>query len=194
MDTLQWLLLPGILAILLILLDGYRRTRRAPPEDDARPEPAASADDAAPLDAPLAASRAAAPPRPAKHSAPLPASAEACRREPATTIADTGHAGSYIGPGVRIHGCIHAEQPLTVAGRVEGEIRLPRHGVAVLAPGEAGPLITAHRLVADGRLNGEIHIGESAVFHEHARFTGRLVAARLRCVKGATLSGQFSIG
>ncbi len=91
-------------------------------------------------------------------------------------------------------GHVEAAQSLTVAGRVEGEITLHNHALSILASGEAGPVVKARQLVVDGRLDGAVHITDSAIFQAAGRFDGDLTAGRLRCVKGATLSGQFSIG
>ncbi|REC94058.1 bactofilin family protein [Kushneria indalinina] len=192
MNTLGWLLIVGIAAILLILYDGQRRARRARLRDH-RIDVATAEPLARPLPSPVV-DRAEDRIEPAP-SLPSHAGTDAAqqnRHGPAGN--ETVHSGSFIGPSIHVIGHVEAAQPLTVAGRVEGEITLRDHGLAILGSGEAGPNVQVCHLVVDGRLSGAVHTTQSATFYANARFEGKLKAGRLRCVEGATLSGQFSIG
>ncbi|OHV10459.1 bactofilin family protein [Kushneria phosphatilytica] len=190
MDTMGWLLIPGIVAILLILYDGQRRVRKVQLRE--KECAGAPSEVLTPSSSPAVINRV--------EDAPIPASrpssdAAAWHQQRHGPVFDGPlHTGSFIGPSMHVAGHIEATQPLTVAGRIEGEITLHDHGVAILAGGEAGPIVRARQLVVDGRLNGAVQTTDSAIFHAAAHFEGELRAGRLRCVEGATLSGQFSIG
>ncbi|WP_456268179.1 polymer-forming cytoskeletal protein [Kushneria sp. AK178] len=198
MNTMGWLLILGIAAIVLILYDGQRRARKARGSDNETT--VATAAPLAPSSSLLPAQRVEESseervevvPGPSQVSpagtAPLPQDRHGPDRD------ETVPAGSFIGPSIHVVGRVEAAQPLTVAGRVEGEITLRDHGLAILGSGEAGPSVTVCRLVVDGRLSGAVHTAQGATFHAGARFEGDLKARQLRCVAGATLSGQFSIG
>ena len=198
MDTLGWLLILGMAAILLILYDGQRRGRKARLESHriavTSAEPSAHLSSSSAIESPMPSTdRAKTVPAPSLPSPPSgPASLQQNRQSPA--LDETVHTGSFIGPSIHVMGHVEAAQPLTVAGRVEGEITLHNHALSILASGEAGPVVRAHQLEVDGRLDGAVHITDSAIFQAAGRFDGKLTAERLRCVKGATLSGQFSIG
>lgn len=97
-----------------------------------------------------------------------------------------------IGSTVTITGRLSGSQPVVVAGRLDGEIRL----TAPLTV-EAGATVTADvaatRVIVRGTLTGNVEASESLSLDANARVEGDVRTPRLSIAEGASIRGSIDM-
>ncbi|WP_136067608.1 bactofilin family protein [Modicisalibacter radicis] len=173
----------GVVALIVILLDGRRRIgKRAP-----APRPRA---------AHTAETRAVTPREPSESPArtgdrapvPLPAAPVA-----AITHELSARPESRIGPSLRIEGKVHSREALVIHGAVEGSVTADKHSVTVSASGRVSQCIEARVISVAGSVTGSLVAGDQALLLSSARVEGRIDAKRLKCEAGAWLKAACSV-
>ncbi len=100
---------------------------------------------------------------------------------------------TYLGPLVKIHGELNAEEDLTVDGRVEGRITAARTlHVGPKASVEAE--IAAQVVVIAGRVTGDVGASERVELLASGHLEGNIRAPRIVIAEGATFKGSVEMG
>ena len=82
-----------------------------------------------------------------------------------------------IGRTILIKGEIRSGEHLIIEGRVEGQVAVPDHGVAVGRHGVVGPEVFARTITVRGTATGNLTAIETLEILETGNVEGRLVAA-----------------
>jgi cytoskeletal protein CcmA (bactofilin family) len=94
-----------------------------------------------------------------------------------------------IGKGIIINGTIHAEEPVTIAGTVHGDVLASDHDVTVEAGARVEGAVTARRITVRGRSSGRLIAREIVRVHHSAAVKADVRAPRLALEEGATFNG-----
>src|SRR5262245_7981477 len=100
---------------------------------------------------------------------------------------------AYIGPSISIRGEIHAQEPLTIAGRVNGVIDVSGHPLTVIEGAHIDAEVTAHTIVIGGTVEGTLTAEERIVVQQSATLAGDVIAPALSVHDGASVQGRFDI-
>src|SRR5262249_9297204 len=101
---------------------------------------------------------------------------------------------AQIGPSIHIKGEVSAQEPLTIAGHVDGTIDLKGHPLTVTDPARVKADITAHTIVIGGNVHGKLSAEGRIVISKTANFSGNLSAPAVSVDDGAQLQGRCEIG
>jgi cytoskeletal protein CcmA (bactofilin family) len=99
---------------------------------------------------------------------------------------------AVLGPTLRFKGELSAEEDFVLQGSVEGSIDNPQC-VTVGTDGSMVGDIKARVITVDGKVEGDLHGGESVVVHQTGRVTGNIFAPRVGIVEGAYFSGRIEM-
>jgi cytoskeletal protein CcmA (bactofilin family) len=97
---------------------------------------------------------------------------------------------AHIGPSIRIKGDITAQEPLTIAGQVDGTIEVTGHALTVTPDGRVHATVTAESVVVAGTVTGHLHAGSRIVVRETATVEGDLTAPAISLADGAQVHGR----
>jgi cytoskeletal protein CcmA (bactofilin family) len=100
---------------------------------------------------------------------------------------------AQIGPSIRIHGDITAQEPLTIAGHVTGKIDVSGYRLVVTEAAHVTADIIAHTLVIGGAVTGKLRAEEGVVVHQTATVAGEMTAPLVSVSDGAKLQAKFEI-
>ncbi|GGX82442.1 hypothetical protein GCM10007160_07290 [Litchfieldella qijiaojingensis] len=184
MEQGGWLMLLGVVAILIIVLDGkWRVAKRAK-----RPlhEPLGLQQ---PVESPAndrAFSGGVSKPHHSTHFFPY------TPQDESHPVAGMTPQGSRVGPSIRISGEIFAEESLIIMGTISGTITAKHHDVVIAEPGTVTDTIKAHTIIVDGSMTGRLHADERVELLSNARFSGTIAAERISCEAGAKLRGDIT--
>jgi cytoskeletal protein CcmA (bactofilin family) len=106
---------------------------------------------------------------------------------------DTMDSVAQIGPSIRIKGDITAQEPLTIAGQVTGNIDVSGYALAVTEGGRVNADVLALTMVISGVVNGRLCAERGIVVHRTATVVGELAAPSVSVVEGAQLQGKCEI-
>ena len=101
---------------------------------------------------------------------------------------------AHIGTSIHIKGTIAAEEPLTVAGQVEGSIIVTGHALTVTQTGRVDAEVVADVIVIDGTAKGKFNAATRITVHETATVIGEISTAALAVAEGATVHGRVDTG
>jgi cytoskeletal protein CcmA (bactofilin family) len=100
---------------------------------------------------------------------------------------------AQIGPSIRIKGDITAQEPLTIAGQVDGSIDVSGHHLVVTEAARVTATITAQTMVIGGAVSGRLNAAGAIVVKQTASVEGELAAPSVCVDDGARLQGKFEI-
>ena len=100
---------------------------------------------------------------------------------------------SGIGPSITIKGDITADEPLTIAGCVDGTISITGHSVTIDDSGHVSADLRADAVIVSGHVTGSLAATARIVIRESAVIHGSLSAPVLSVVEGAQLSGNVDV-
>ena len=100
---------------------------------------------------------------------------------------------SQIGPSITITGDITADEPLTIAGRVEGTVSIDNHPVTIDQSGHVKGDLLADAVIVSGHVNGSLVAATRIVVRESAVISGSLSAPVLNVVEGAQISAKVDV-
>ena len=100
---------------------------------------------------------------------------------------------SGIGPSITITGDLTADEPLTIAGRVDGTVSVTGHSVTIDDSGHVNADVRADAVIVGGHVTGSLTATSRIVIRENAVIDGSLSAPVLSVVEGAQLSGKVDI-
>ena len=100
---------------------------------------------------------------------------------------------AHIGPSISIKGEVHAQEPLTIAGHVDGTIDVSGHALTVTESATVDADIMAQTIVIAGKVDGHLSAEERIVVQQTATVSGEVSAPALTVHDGATVQGKFEI-
>lgn len=95
-----------------------------------------------------------------------------------------------IGKGITIKGTIQAQEPVTIAGTVNGDVLASDFDVIVEAGAHVDGAVTARSITVRGRSSGRLIAREVVRVLESARVKADIRSPRLALEEGATFNGQ----
>jgi cytoskeletal protein CcmA (bactofilin family) len=100
---------------------------------------------------------------------------------------------SVIGLSITITGDITADEPLTIAGRVDGTVSIAGHSLTIDDAGHVNADVQADAVVVSGHVTGSLVATKRIVIRESAIIDGSLSAPVLSVADGAQLRGKIDI-
>jgi cytoskeletal protein CcmA (bactofilin family) len=102
-------------------------------------------------------------------------------------------AAAGIGPSITIVGDVSGEEDLTILGKVEGKILLPKHSVTIGHGGRVKADIQAKFVSVAGEVHGNLVAGEQIVIRKTATMLGNLTAPRVGLEDGCRFRGSVEM-
>jgi cytoskeletal protein CcmA (bactofilin family) len=94
-----------------------------------------------------------------------------------------------IGKGITVTGSIQAQEPVIIAGTVNGDVLASEHDVTVEAGARVEGAVTARSITVRGRSNGRLIAREVVRVQESAAVRADVAAPKLALEDGATFNG-----
>lgn len=123
---------------------------------------------------------------------PVRATAAAAPAPPPAPAPARAEAGG-IGPSIVIVGDVTGDEDLTILGRVEGKISLPKHSVTVGQGGRVKADIQAKAVSVAGEVQGNLVASEQIVIRKSATMLGNLTAPRVGLEDGCRFRGSVEM-
>jgi cytoskeletal protein CcmA (bactofilin family) len=101
------------------------------------------------------------------------------------------NAAAHIGPTISIKGEVTSQEPLTVAGHVEGSVEVVGHTLTIVGGGRATATLLATTIVVSGAVDGSLCASDRIVVHETAEIDGDLTAPSISVADGAQVRGKI---
>lgn len=101
---------------------------------------------------------------------------------------------AHIGSSIHIKGEVTAQEPLTIAGSVDGTIEVSGHAVTVASGARVKADILADTIIVGGEVNGSLSAGARIVVAHTAKIEGDLTAPAVSLADGAVLQGTIETG
>ncbi len=108
-------------------------------------------------------------------------------------LRDERRVAAWIGALVVIQGNVTSSEDLTIAGRVEGDVSVPEHGVVIASEATIGGDIAARAVAVHGRVVGTITADQRIEIGETAAIEGDITAPRIAVSEGAVLHGRVTV-
>jgi cytoskeletal protein CcmA (bactofilin family) len=127
-------------------------------------------------------------------AAPTPVAAAPPAPQPPVYAAPSERRESAgIGPSITIVGDVSGEEDLTILGKVEGKIVLPKHSVTIGHGGRVKADIQAKFVSVAGEVHGNLVAGEQIVIRKTATMLGNLTAPRVGLEDGCRFRGSVEM-
>jgi cytoskeletal protein CcmA (bactofilin family) len=120
-----------------------------------------------------------------------PAAAPQVATPPAATGERREHA--VIGPSISIVGDVTGGEDLTILGKVEGKVALPKNSVTVGQSGRVSADIQAKVVSVAGEVRGNLVASEQIVIRKTATMLGNLTAPRVGLEDGCCFRGSVEM-
>lgn len=104
-----------------------------------------------------------------------------------------GVAGIAIGPSISIVGELSGDEDLTILGRVEGSVNLPKHSVTIGRTAKVVADIRAKAVNVEGELKGNLQATEQILIRKTATMLGNLAAPRVGLEDGCRFKGSVDM-
>ena len=104
------------------------------------------------------------------------------------------HTTARIGPTISITGEVTSQEPLTIAGHVDGSVEVVGHPLTIVEGGRATATLQATTIVVSGAVQGSLRASEKIVVSETAVIDGDLAAPGLSLADGAKVHGRIDTG
>ena len=101
---------------------------------------------------------------------------------------------AQIGPTISIKGEVSSQEPLTIAGHVNGSVEVVGHALTIVEGGQATATLLASTILVSGAVQGSLRASERIVVSETAVIEGDLVAPVLSMADGAQVQGRIGTG
>jgi len=128
------------------------------------------------------------PPQQPGAAPPLPAS------QPQPAVSDRYETSSAaIGSSIKIVGDVSGDEDLTILGKIEGKILLPKHSVTIGQTGRVKADIQAKFVSVAGEVHGNLVAAEQIVIRKTATMLGNLTAPRVGLEDGCRFRGSVEM-
>jgi cytoskeletal protein CcmA (bactofilin family) len=101
---------------------------------------------------------------------------------------------AHIGPTISIKGEVTSEEPLTIAGHVDGSVEVVGHALTIVEGGKATATLLATTIVVSGAVQGSLCANDKIIVSETAEIEGDLAAPALSLADGARVQGRIDTG
>jgi cytoskeletal protein CcmA (bactofilin family) len=101
---------------------------------------------------------------------------------------------AQIGKSIQVKGSITSDEPLTVAGSVEGSITINGHQLTITADGTVNADTTAETILVEGRAKGSLRAATRLILKSTSSVSGELHAPTLSVAEGASIQGRVDAG
>jgi cytoskeletal protein CcmA (bactofilin family) len=102
-------------------------------------------------------------------------------------------ATSIIGPSITITGDITADEPLTIAGRVDGTVSIPGHSLTINDSGQVNGDLQADAVIVSGHVTGSVVATSRIAILGTAVIDSNVSAPVLSVEDGAEVRGKLDI-
>jgi cytoskeletal protein CcmA (bactofilin family) len=102
-------------------------------------------------------------------------------------------ATSIIGRSITITGDITADEPLTIAGRVDGTVSIPGHSLTIDDAGQVNGDLQADEVIVSGQVTGSVVATSRIAIRGTAIVDSNLSAPVLKVEDGAEVRGKLDI-
>ncbi len=102
-------------------------------------------------------------------------------------------ARSFIGSKMSVKGELEATEDLLVAGTLEGSISLPEHALTVAGSGRVKASVSAHSVIVEGEIDGDLDCADSVVLKPSSKVTGNIRMRRINIMDGAVFNGKVTM-
>ena len=126
-------------------------------------------------------------------AAPNPVAAPPAAPQPPAYAAPERRESAGIGPSITIVGDVSGDEDLTILGKVEGKIVLPKHSVTIGHGGRVKADIQAKFVSVAGEVHGNLVAGEQIVIRKTATMLGNLTAPRVGLEDGCRFRGSVEM-
>src|SRR5262245_24236186 len=106
-------------------------------------------------------------------------------------VMSTGSAA--IGPSITIVGELSGDEDLTILGKVEGTIQLPKHSVTIGRTAKVTADIRAKAVSVEGEVRGNLQAAEQILIRKTATMLGNLAAPRVGLEDGCRFKGSVDM-
>lgn len=101
--------------------------------------------------------------------------------------------GAAIGPSISIVGELTGDEDLTILGKVEGTIELPKHSVTIGRTAKVTADIRAKAVSVEGEVRGNLQAAEQILIRKTATMLGNLAAPRVGLEDGCRFKGSVDM-
>ena len=101
---------------------------------------------------------------------------------------------AQIGKSIHVKGSISADEPLTIAGSVEGSVSINGHELTITQDGTVNADITAETILVEGRAKGSLRAATRLILKSGSSVNGELHAPTLSIAEGANIQGKVDTG
>ena len=113
---------------------------------------------------------------------------------PPTATQQSSTAGpAIIGAGLLVNGELSGDEDVTVSGRFQGKISLPKNSLLVSKGGHVEADVSASAVQIEGRVAGDIHCADKVVITATGQMEGTIVAPRVILVDGGKFKGSIDM-
>jgi cytoskeletal protein CcmA (bactofilin family) len=112
---------------------------------------------------------------------------------PAPPAQPERHEAAGIGASIKIVGDVSGDEDLTILGKIEGKIVLPKHSVTIGQSGRVKADIQAKFVSVAGEVHGNLVAGEQIVIRKTATMLGNLTAPRVGLEDGCRFRGAVEM-
>jgi len=95
-----------------------------------------------------------------------------------------------ISRGITVKGAIHADEPITIAGTVTGDVVATNQDITILEGGRVDGAITARRLTLHGRVKGRMIALEAVRLHRTSVVRADIASPKIAIEDGASFTGS----
>ena len=101
---------------------------------------------------------------------------------------------AHIGATISIKGEVTSEEPLTIAGHVDGSVEVVGQLLTIAEGGKATATLMATTILVSGSVTGSLSAKDKIVVSETAIIEGDLDAPALSLADGARVQGRIDTG
>ena len=124
---------------------------------------------------------------------PAPTGRPASESPPPTTTQSPPGGHAVIGPALLVNGELSGEEDVTVSGRFQGKISLPKNSLLVSKGGHVEADVSASAVQIEGRVAGDIRCADKVVITATGQMEGTIVAPRVILVDGGRFKGSIDM-
>jgi cytoskeletal protein CcmA (bactofilin family) len=110
-----------------------------------------------------------------------------------TNVSPSTGPGAAIGPSISIVGELTGDEDLTILGKVEGTIQLPKHCVTIGRTAKVTADIRAKAVSVEGEVRGNLQAAEQILIRKTATMLGNLAAPRVGLEDGCRFKGSVDM-
>ncbi|MES9826257.1 MAG: polymer-forming cytoskeletal protein [Candidatus Thiodiazotropha endolucinida] len=100
---------------------------------------------------------------------------------------------AVIGPSIQINGDLSGEEDLIIQGKVSGTIQLREKSLTVGAKGQVDASVLAHRIIIEGKVNGDLCGSERVSIRKTGNVQGNIISPKVSLDEGCRFKGSIDM-